>query len=143
LCQTEIEEIILARGHRNILATHRTTLEITKDHNLSKRGDCIVAVSADKAINDMSPEFKENLRRNQAKILIIIKAGEAVDTVIASGSSKLILSHPLNIVIRISDYICSRTLAIEADKAACNLSRRLVEKLKDPKQQVKIKLRVS
>jgi hypothetical protein len=33
-------------------------------------------------------------------------------------------------------------LAIQADKAACDLSRRLVEKLENPKQKVKITLTV-
>ncbi|MDX1814121.1 MAG: DUF371 domain-containing protein, partial [Candidatus Bathyarchaeia archaeon] len=43
---------------------------------------------------------------------------------------------------RKSDYVCSRTLAIHADKAAQDLSRGLVEKLKNPKQKMKITLEV-
>ena len=43
-------------------------------------------------------------------------------------------------VIRKSSYICNRTLAIKADKAAADLSRSLVEKLRKPKQNVEIKL---
>jgi len=60
----------------------------------------------------------------------------------AFGSSRLILSHPTDIVVRKSDFICHRTLAVKADKAACDLSRALVEKLKNPEQVVKITLTV-
>ena len=45
-------------------------------------------------------------------------------------------------VVRKSDYVGSRTLAVHADKAACDLSRDLIEKLKNPEQKVKITLAV-
>ncbi|MEM3446565.1 MAG: DUF371 domain-containing protein, partial [Candidatus Korarchaeum sp.] len=35
-----IEEI-LAYGHPNIRATHRTTMQVTKDEEISRRADCI------------------------------------------------------------------------------------------------------
>jgi hypothetical protein len=138
----QITEFIMAFGHKNVRATHKTTLEITKDKELSVRGDCIVAVSADKGFFDLNPEFKELLCRENAKLTIVIAAGGVTDVVKAFGSPRLILSHPMDMVIRKSDYICHRTLAVKADKAACDLSRALVEKLKNPKQVVKITLTV-
>ena len=36
-----------AYGHKNILATHKTTIEFTKDKELSLKGNCIVGVRAD------------------------------------------------------------------------------------------------
>jgi hypothetical protein len=135
-------EIILAYGHKNIRATHESTLEITKEAELSKRGDCVIAVSANKSMTDLSSEFKENLRKENAKITILIEAGDTVEVVNALGSSRLILTHPTDMVVRKSNYRCNRTLAIQADKAACNLSRKFVEKLKNPKQKVKITLTV-
>jgi hypothetical protein len=54
-----------------------------------------------------------------------------------------VLTHPTDVVVRKSDYFCSRTLAVRADKAASDLSRELVEKLKNPKQETKITLTVS
>lgn len=133
-------ETIFAYGHPNIQATHKTTIEITKEHELSKRGNCIIAVSADKALADLSPEFKRYLSREDAEITILIDANGIVEVVKAFGSSKLILTHPTDIVIRKSDYVCWRTLAIKADKAACDFSRELVENLKKPQQKVKIVL---
>lgn len=142
MCPTELKEIILAHGHENILATHRTTFEITKEADLSKRGNCVIAVSADKAIDDLGFKFKESMRKKDAKIAILIRAGGATETVNASGSQRLVLTHANDIVVRKSDYVCKRTLAIQADKAAYELSRRLVEKLKSPTQNVQITLKV-
>ena len=136
-------ETILAYGHKNIQATHKSTLEITKETKLSKRGDCIIAVSADKTMRDLGSEFKENLRNKNAKITMIIETGDIVEVVNALGSSRLILTHPTDMVVRESNYICNRTLAIQADKAACDLSRKLAEKLRNPKQKVKITLTVN
>ncbi len=138
----EIREVIFGCGHENIQATHKTTLEFTKDEQLSKKGDCIVAVAADKALADLSAEFKEKLRKPHAKLTITIEVGEIVEQVNAHGSPQLILTHPTDMVIRKSDYVCSRTLAVRADKAAQDLSRNLVKKLKNPEQKVKITLLV-
>jgi len=137
-----ITETIFAYGHENIKATHRSTLEITKDARLSEKGDCVIAVSADKSMADLSPEFKENLRRENTRLVILIETEEEAEAVNAFGSQRLTLTHPRDIVVRKSDYICSRTLAIQADKAACGLSRKLAEKLRNPKQRVKITLTV-
>jgi hypothetical protein len=138
----KITEVIFAYGHRNIQATHKSTLEITKEKQLSKKGECIIAVSAEKTIADLSLEFKKKLRKENAKITMLIEAGEVAEVVNAFGSPRLILTHPTEIVVRKSSYVCSRTLAIQADKAACDLSRKLVEKLRNPKQKVKITLTV-
>jgi len=139
---TEIEEVVLGYGHENIIATHKTTLEFTKDTHLSEKGDCIVAVAADKALADLSLEFKANLRKPNAKLTILIEAGGITAQVQAYGAQRLSLAHPTDAVIRKSDYVCSRTLAVRADKAANDLPRALVEKLKNPKQKVKITLAV-
>jgi hypothetical protein len=138
----EVKEIMLAKGHRNILANHPTTLELTKEDDLSRRGDCIIAVSAGKATPDLGAEFKEKLRRENARLTILIEAGGIVETVNAYGSAHLMLVHPTEMVVRKSGYICSRTLAVKADKAAADLSRSLVQKLKNPTQRVKITLTV-
>ncbi|MEM3840784.1 MAG: DUF371 domain-containing protein [Candidatus Bathyarchaeia archaeon] len=138
----QITEYITAFGHRNIRATHRTTLEFTREKELSVRGDCIVAVSADKGFSDLKPEFREFLRKENARLTILIEADGAVDVVKARGSPKLILSHPTDMVVRKSGYICGRTLAINADKAACDLSRALVKRLQIPGQMVRVTLTV-
>lgn len=135
-------EVIDAFGHENIRATHRTTFEITKEKTLSVRGDCIVAVSANKGFPDFKPEFKELLRKNSARVSVAIDAGGIVETVSAFGSSRLILEHPTDLVVRKSNYVCGRTLAIMANKAACDFSRELVALLRNPLQKVKVTITV-
>ncbi len=138
----KVKEVIFALGHENILATHKTTLEFTKDKHLTKKGDCIIAVAANKALADLSDEFKRNLRKTQAHLILLVEADGISEQVKAQGSPKLILTHPTDVVIRKSGYICNRTLAIHADKAAQDLSRDLAKKLKNPRQKVKLTVMV-
>jgi hypothetical protein len=140
--RTSVKEVIFGCGHEKIQATHNTTLEFTKDKHLSKKGDCIVTVAADKALANLNSEFKEKLRKPHAKLSILIEVGGIIEQVAAQGSPQLILAHPTDMVIRKSDYVCNRTLAVHADKAAQDLPRNFVEKLKDPRQKVKITLEV-
>lgn len=140
---TEKREVIFGHGHENIIATHKTTLEFTKEPHLSKKGDCIIAVAANKALADLNPTFKATLRKPNAKLTVLIEAGGISATVQAYGAQQLSLAHSTDAVVRKSDYVCSRTLGIRADKAAIDLPRPLVEKLKNPQQQVKITLTLS
>lgn len=138
MSSAELKEILHAKGHRNILATHPTTLEFTKDSNISRRGDCIIAVSADKAMVDLRPEFKEILRKDNAKLSILIEAGGITKRVNASGSAHLTLVDPIEMVVRKSSFASERTLAIKADSAAADLSRDFIQKLRNPAQKVNI-----
>jgi uncharacterized protein len=142
LSPKQTTEAFWAQGHINIQAIHPTTLMFTKDIDVSKNGDCIVGMAADKSVADLSVQFKEELRKPNAKVTITIEAGDFKEEIKAFGSPKLCLCHPTDIVIRKSDYACQRTLAVFADKSAVDLSRALVEKLKDPEQKVKVTVMV-
>jgi hypothetical protein len=133
-------EVIHARGHPNIRSTHRSTLQITKEATLTERGDCIIAVAATKAIKDLSPKFKQAARHPKAQITVIIETDGVHETIKAKGNPRLPFAHPTDLVIRKSSYVCSRTLAINADKAARDLPKQLIKKLQNPKQKVKITL---
>ena len=134
--------VIFAHGHENIQATHETTFEITKEPTLTKRGDCIIAVQATKGAADLPLEFKEAARKKGAQITITIEAGELKEIVRTRGSPRLLFTHPTDLVARKTDYVCGRTLAIRADKAASDLSRKLVEKIQDSNQGIRITLAV-
>jgi hypothetical protein len=138
----QAEAIIHAFGHENILATHHSTLEITRESHLTREGDCIIAVSADKAIADLGEELRKGLLGENARVMILIEADNIVETVLAQGSPQLLLAHPSDMVVRKSGHICERTLAIKANRAAYDLSRKLVRKLRNPRQEVKITLSV-
>jgi hypothetical protein len=133
-------EVVYARGHPNIKANHRTTLQITKETSLTKRGNCIIAVAATKAAQDLDPKFKQTAQNPKAKITITIEANNMKETIRAQGNPKLSFTHPTDLVIRKSSYTCGRTLAVQADKAAKDLPKQLREKLRNPKQKVKVTL---
>jgi len=134
--------VFSAHGHENVQSTHRTTFEVTKEETLSKRGDCILAVEATKAAADLPVEFKEAARKERARITVTVEADGLKETVEAKGSPQLQFTHQTDLVVRKSSYVCGRTLAIGADKAASDFSRELVNKLKNPKQTVKVTLTV-
>ncbi|WP_258083852.1 DUF371 domain-containing protein [Thermococcus thermotolerans] len=136
-----LREVIRCRGHENVRATHKSTLEFTKEDYLTPRGDCILCIEADKGLNDLSDEFKAALKAGR-KLLIRIKVGDLVDEVLAEGSPELILDHPHSMVVRKSEYIDARTLAIRANKAAKDIDRRIVELLKNPKTEAEIELTI-
>jgi len=134
--------VVLAFGHPNVQAIHPTTLMITKEEYLSKAGDCIVAVAANKAVANFSQEFKEKLRKTNSKLTITIEAGGLIQQINAVGHPKLALTSLVDMVIRKSDYTSDRTLGIHADKSSSDLPREFVEKLRNPQQQIKITLTV-
>ncbi|MBS7648132.1 MAG: DUF371 domain-containing protein [Candidatus Bathyarchaeia archaeon] len=134
-----VEEII-AFGHSLVKSTHKSTFEITKDEHLTERGDCIIAVRANKAARDLNDEFKRVAREPDAEITVIIEVGNEREVIRAFGSPSLTFMHPKDIVVRKSKYVCGRTIAIGADKAASDLSRKLVNRLKNPEEKVKITL---
>jgi len=135
-----VKEIILGYGHKNIKAIHPTTIMITEDKHLSQTGDCIVVVAANKTLETLSTKFRNNLQKSSSRLTVIFELGSLKEHITAFGSPKLILTHPTDMVIRKSNYICNRTLGIQADKASRDLSRVFVEKLKDQKQEIKVTL---
>ncbi len=136
----QIIEIIHAHGHHHILSTHDTTFEVTKEAELTKRGNCIIAVGASKGAKDLEIGFKQAMKRDDTQITITLEADKIKEIIHAKGNHLLTLNHPTDLVVRKSDYICGRTLAIGADKAAMDLSRKLIEKLQNPNQKIQITL---
>jgi hypothetical protein len=135
-----IVELITAKGHPKIKATHRTTLQITKDAYLSERGDCIIAVEASKGAADLSRDFVRLARSSGSVITVILEVGNIKELIHGRGSQLLTYAHPTDLVARKSRFVCDRTLMVNSDKAACDLSRKLVKLLKNPDQEVRIQL---
>ncbi|MGC8983109.1 MAG: DUF371 domain-containing protein [Desulfurococcaceae archaeon] len=127
-----IHEVVTARGHPNIKATHKSTLEITKDREVTPRGDCIVGVAADKAPADFSEEFKAHLRDHDALLVVVLEAGDIKDIVLAHGHPGLLLTDTRRLIIRKSTYIEPATIGINASKSSAELKRELITLLKDP-----------
>ena len=135
-----IVETVTARGHPNILGTHKMTFEFTKDDELSRRGDCVIGVGADKGPLDLSREFKENCRREGARISVTLEALGVVDTIHGCGSPALTFTHPSEMVGRRSQFASDRTIMVGADKAACDLDKRLLQALRMSTTRLDVKL---
>ena len=133
-----IVEILEAWGHRNILAENKATFEITKEMHLSKKGDCIAAIRASKGACDLSEKFKNLARKENARITVIFQVENNREVAIGRGSPQLTFNNPTDLVARKSSYTCGRTLMIKTDKAAADLSRHLIENLKNENQKIEI-----
>lgn len=127
-----------ARGHPSIRSTHETTLMVTRDMDLTLRGDCIVAIEAEKGLKDLDPPLKELIRNTETSVSILIEAGGSSFRVSGKGDPRLPLSHPSEMVIRKSGYVCDRTLMVRADKAAKEVPREFVDLLKDHERVIKV-----
>ncbi len=121
--------VIRAKGHPNILAQHENTLEITKDPEVTPRGTCIVACSADKALADLDEEFVNALKRDDSIVVVKICVNSECDFVLCQGSKLLRPSNSRKIIIRKSTYIDDATLCIRSNKAAKDIDRRLINKI--------------
>ncbi len=114
-----------ARGHPNITAKHRNTLEITKDRELGKEGDCIIGVRA-----DYSLEKIKKIIKNSEKIIIELEINGLKEKITAEANKEF--DDEKEIVIRKTDFKSKRTFGIKADKAAKDFSRKFAEELKNP-----------
>ena len=129
-----------ARGHPNIICSHRTTLMVTRDPHVSTRGDCVAAVGADVALADLPSEFKEAARNPDTVITLTLEAGPHRFTVAGRGHPDLTYGHPRDMVARRSCFTCSRTLMVSADKAAEDVLGETLLALQSPGSVIKVTL---
>jgi len=125
--------IFRAKGHKNIVATHKNTFEFTKDDSVSLDGDCIIGVGA-----DFSAKHLKELAGRHSRIRMRITAGSASDTIdfIANKS----FSSDKELVVRLSEFNSERTLGFRATKSAKHLNRELAKRLSDPSREIKVEM---
>ena len=123
-------EEIDAKGHPLVSATHKTTFEITKDPYLTKAGDCIIGIAANKGMSDLSTEFQSSLARDDAILKTTLICEECEIVVMSQGSSQMSFTHATDFVWRKSRFVCERTIGIQSDMTAFLLPRDLISSLK-------------
>ncbi|MET1124356.1 MAG: DUF371 domain-containing protein [Archaeoglobaceae archaeon] len=133
--------VVTARGHENVRAEHKTTLEVTKEKHLTPRGDCIIGVEASASASELPEWLKEHLRSG-GKILVRLKLPEhgLEEEFTALGDRRMTFSHRTDVVFRKSNYVCGRTVGVKATKAARDLNREIVELLKDRRVELIVEI---
>lgn len=129
-------DVVKAFGHKNVKATHRTTMEITKDNYLTPRGDCIIGIKANKGAKDLSEELKKLIRQNNSFVYIVLKVNDKIDIIKGKGDSRLTLENENKIIVRKSDFVSDATIAIKADKSARNIDREIIRDLQNEKTEL-------
>lgn len=132
----KLDEIVF-EGHPNVTGLHRNTIEVTKDSEISKKADCIIGVNATKSCADLNMSLKDWIRSGSWLEFEII-AGMQSFTFEGRGSPKLDLTDKRELVLRKSDYVSSRTAALNCSHSARDLPRALVSRLKDPGAEGKL-----
>jgi hypothetical protein len=121
-----------AHGHENVIGEHSTTLEITTETSLTKRGTCIIGVEANQTLNALDNELKSLASKDTTRLVLRMTVGDFKEVVTGWGSPGLTYSDSTSMVVRTSSFECGRTLMVQADKAASDLPRTFVDKLKIP-----------
>ncbi|MCK5158811.1 MAG: DUF371 domain-containing protein [Candidatus Heimdallarchaeota archaeon] len=134
--------VFYCNGHPNINATHKTTLEFTKDESLTPKGDCILGVNSSCNLINFPSELKERIKSTKARILVHLQVGRYTDIIEGYGDSRLELSDEYAIIIRKSNFICSRTLMVKSNKAARDINDKIIKSMKDPNSKMKITIQI-
>ena len=129
-------------GHPNVLAEHKTTLEFTTENNIAHKGDCIIGVHSSKTLKEINEKMKEEMKKEGSKIFVKIKVNGLEEYVEGEGSPELDFSDKGAIIIRKSSFKCPRTLMINSNKAARDISRDIIELMKDESSIMEIVVQV-
>src|SRR3989475_6411583 len=132
--------IFHAYGHPAILSTHPSTLEITTTNELTRRGDCIVAVKSCSAVRNLPEDLKRVLSSSSGKGRLALRVGPFEFTVEGRGDPRLTFLHDTDLVVRKSAFISDRTLMIHADKSSIDIPRNMVRMLQDQNNRVIVEI---
>lgn len=122
-----------ARGHKNLLGKHKTTLEFTSESELSLKGDCIIGINSDFKLSEVRKFIK-----GTSEIKMTLTVNNLVEELEFKVNTNFNDAH--EIVIRLGEYKSDRTLGTHASKSAKMINRKIIELMKDPKQRMVVKL---
>jgi len=118
-----------AYGHENVIGEHKTTIELTSENHLTRQGSCIVGVCSDITLRELDSKIKELALLSTTKIVLRMSVDGLSEEITGTGSLGLIYTDPTSMVARTSSFECGRTLMVNADKAASDLSREFVDRV--------------
>jgi uncharacterized protein len=130
-----VEDEVIFFGHPNIQSLHLRAIEVTKNPNLTLRGDCIIGVRASKACKDLNPSLQRLLKKEDSVVRLSIITGDLFYRLNAFGNSRIMLLDAQDIVIRKTNFVCSRTLCVNSDKASFDIPREIIRSLQHPERR--------
>ncbi len=109
------------KGHKNTLATHPTTIEFTKEKEVTLNGDCIAGVDATFDVAALLREFA------YPKVEIkMVQKGEHF-TFYATPNKQF--NDDNELVFRKTDFLSTRTAGIYATRAAADIPKKMRQAL--------------
>lgn len=120
-------------GHKNITSSHKNTFEFTKHKDIGKLAHCIVGVKANFSVKNIKKTIK-----NKDTLKIIIEVDNIKEEITCIPNKDF--SDSEEIVVRKSDFSSKRTLGIRCGRASIDFSKRFKEKLKNPEQEILVKM---
>ncbi len=120
-----------AYGHENIRATHKNTLEFTKEKDLSPSGDCICGVRSTFDPMKARPLLKCQLLHVTISFSHHVLSFTAIPNPSFSADE---------MVFRRGDFLSDRTIGTRATKACNDIPRDLVPILRDPKTKIEVSI---
>ena len=79
---------------------------------------------------------------DKSRIVVELNVSGMVERVTGTGSHLLTLTDERDLVIRESTYTSDRTLMIKADKAASDLRRQFIQRVKSTAAEISVRLTV-
>ncbi len=125
-----------------MLCFHKKSVEVTRDPELSRRGDCIIGVRSNKGCSHLDHRLRHAIGRDDAEIRIEIIVANLSLKIAGRGSCDLSVLDKRDIVIRKSGFCCPRTLSVLCDKAASDIPSNMVKKLQDPETEGLLRITV-
>jgi len=101
-----------------------------------------VAVEATKGPTDLSRDFRRLCMNDKSRIVVELSVSGMVERITGTGNHFLTLTDERDLVIRKSTYTSDRTLMIKADKAASDLRRLFIQRVKSTASEINVRLTV-
>ncbi|MCY3411267.1 MAG: DUF371 domain-containing protein [Candidatus Heimdallarchaeota archaeon] len=115
--------IIDVEGHPDLLGTHKSTWQITKDKYLTSKGDCIIGIKSSHGASDLPNSLKNHLKQNGQILVSIIQDKKLIISGKYLGNLNMSCTHDHDIVFRRSGFIDDRTVGILGSLTAKDFPR--------------------
>ncbi|MCE7741249.1 MAG: DUF371 domain-containing protein [Candidatus Heimdallarchaeota archaeon] len=129
-------------GHPNVTSKHKSTLEFTTESDLTLRGDCILGINTTMNLVNLPVEVKNIIREKECRIKLTLGVNGLIEEIEGNGHPDLLLSDTTAFIVRKSDFLCPRTLMINANKIANDISNEIRSIMRNPNSVMEITLQV-